>query len=92
MTLNMNPLEEEIASDDIVVEANENILEQRFIIEHWNEIKISTRRLDSFIGNLESSIFHKKIEEYRKKKKVAISPFNEMAREFKRAYTKGLSL
>lgn len=93
MTLNMNPLEEEMASDDIVVEANENILEQRFIIEHWNEIKISTKRLDSFIGNLESSIFHKKIEEYTKitNGKVYISPFNEMAREFKKAYTKKLS-
>lgn len=93
MTLNMNPLQEEIAPDDIVIEANENILEQRFIIEHWNEIKISVKRLDSFVGNLEPSVFNRKIKEHTRntKKKVYISPFNEMAREFKRAYTKKLS-
>ena len=93
MTLNMDPLQEEIAPDDIVVNANENILNERFIIEHWNTINIPVKRLDSFIGNLESSIFQKKIEEHSNitKKKVYISPFNEMAREFKKAYTKKLA-
>ena len=93
ITLNMDPLQEEIAPDDIVVDANENILKERFIIEHWNTINIPINRLDSFIGNLESSIFHKKIEEHSNitNKKVYISPFNEMARELKIAYTKKLA-